>query len=80
MNEKCLRIFASRSRNDKGVFKLKAEGKNPEKFAGTPERCFILNGDIKGMGIPTKLNRKWYIETALKRLEDFGVDMNDKSI
>ena len=80
LNERCLRVFASRSRNEKGVYKLKAEGKNPEKFAGTPERCFILNGDIKGMDIPRKLDRKWYIETALKRLEDFGVDMNDKSI
>lgn len=75
LNERCLRVFASRSRHDKGVYKLKAEGKNPEKFAGTPERCFILNGDIKEMNIPRKLDRNWYIETALKRLSDFGVDI-----
>lgn len=72
LNERCLRVFASRSRHDKGVFKLKAEGKNPEKFANTPERCFITNGDVKETIIPRKLDRKWYIGAALKRLSDFG--------
>jgi WD40 repeat protein len=71
LNERCLRVFASRSRNDKGVYKLKSEDKNPEKFAGTPERCFILNGDIKGKRIPRKLDRDWYIKVAKKRLKDF---------
>lgn len=73
LNEKCLRVFASRSRYDKGVFKLKSEDKNPEKFANTPERCFITNGDIKNINIPRKLDRNWYIATTLKRLKDFGV-------
>jgi hypothetical protein len=71
LNERCLRVFASRSRNDKGVYKLKSEDKNPEKFAGTPERCFILNGDIKGMSIPRKLDKQWYIDVAWKRIKDF---------
>jgi hypothetical protein len=74
LNERCLRVFASRSRHDKGVFKLKAEGKNPEKFANTPERCFIVNGYINNVEVPRKLDRKWYIETAFKRLSDFGVN------
>ena len=58
----------------KGVFKLKAEGKNPEKFANTPERCFIVNGYINNVEVPRKLDRKWYIEAALKRLNDFGIN------
>ena len=74
LNERCLRVFASRSRRDKGVFKLKAEGKNPEKFANTPERCFIVNGYINNVEVPRKLDRKWYIEAALKRLNDFGIN------
>jgi len=71
MNEKTLRVFASRSRNDKGVFKVKSEDKKPEKIENTPERCFIENGNVIGVSIPRKLDRNWYIETAKKRLNDF---------
>lgn len=69
LSEKVLRVFASRSRTDPGIFKVKNE--RPEKIAGTPERCFIENGDIRGMEIPRKLDRTWYIETARKRIADF---------
>ena len=44
---------------------------NLNQFAGTPERCFILNGDIKGMSIPRKLDKQWYIDVAWKRIKDF---------
>lgn len=71
LKEKCLRVFASKNTDDKGVFKLKAEGKNPEKIAGTPQHCFIVNEDINDARIPRRLDKNWYVELAKKRILDF---------
>ena len=73
-HEKCFRVFASLDNiNHGGIFKVKNENKNPEKFADTPDVCFIDNGSMEGAKIPTYLNKQWYIDLAKKRLEDFGV-------
>lgn len=71
LKEKCLRVFASKDEKDKGIFKLKAVGKNPEKIAGTPIHCFIMNEDINQKRIPRKLDKQWYIDLAEKRKNDF---------
>ena len=71
LNEKILRVFASRSRRDPGVFKLHKNKENPDKIGGTPEKCFIENGDINGVKVPRKLDKQWYIDTAKKRIKDF---------
>jgi len=42
-----------------------------EKIAGSPERCFIVNGDINGKRIPRKLDREWYVKVARERIHDF---------
>lgn len=73
-HEKCFRVFASTdSKNHGGIFKVKNENKNPEKFADTPDVCFIDNGSMEGVTVPIYLNKQWYIDLAKKRLEDFGV-------
>lgn len=71
LNENILRVFASRSRRDPGVYKLKKYKDKKDKIGGTPERCFIENGDIKGIKVPRKLDKQWYIDTAKKRIKDF---------
>jgi len=73
--EQCFRVFASNSKADGGIFKVKNHQKNPEKFADTPERCFIINKDVNNLEIPKKLDRDWYIKLAVKRLKDFGVSL-----
>lgn len=73
LNEKTLRAFASTRKSDAGVYKLKAEGKNPEKFANTPERCFIDNEDVIAKKVPDYLDKQWYIDLAKERLNQFGV-------
>lgn len=73
LREKTLRVFASNREKDKGVFKLKAEGRNPEKFANTPEKCFIDNGDVVEKNVPDYLDRQWYINIVYDRLKQFGV-------
>lgn len=73
LNEKTLRVFASNDPKDNGVYKLKKIDGNPEKFASTPEHCFIVNDDVNDLAVPIKLDRQWYIDLAHKRLNDFGV-------
>lgn len=67
--ERVLRVFASRSRNDKTIYKLK-DGK-PNKVGNTAERCFIFNDDVNGVLAPRKLDKGWYIDTAKDRLQKF---------
>lgn len=71
--DKCFRVFASKNPADGGLFKVKNQDKNPEKFANTPDRCFIFNGSVNGKLITRQLNKQWYIDLANKRLNDFGV-------
>lgn len=74
-HEKCFRVFASNSPSDGGIYKVKSLDKNPEKFANTPENCFIINGDINNHEIPSKLDKDWYVDLAIKRLRDYGVKL-----
>jgi hypothetical protein len=75
LTDKTFRVFASTNKNDGCISKQKTEGATLEKFANTPENCFIDNGDIKDKLIPAKLNKSWYIDLAKKRLKDFGVSV-----
>jgi DNA polymerase elongation subunit (family B) len=70
LSERVLRVFASRSRHDAGVFKQKTL-ERIEKIANTPERCFIENGNVNNLPLPAKLDISWYIDVAKKRLNDF---------
>lgn len=73
LTDKCFRVFASNRASDPGIFKKKQDGK-PEKFANTPEHCFIINDDVNSMPIPRQLDRAWYINMTKTRLfEKFGV-------
>ncbi|CQR75088.1 DNA polymerase family B [Sporomusa ovata DSM 2662] len=73
ISERVLRVFASRSMRDQGVFKQKTLDRI-EKIANTPERCFIENGNVNNLPLPTKLDINWYIDVAKKRLNDFLVN------
>lgn len=73
--EKCYRVFASKNLNDTYLGKLKEKGATIEKFGNCPEHCFIDNGDVNGKTIPIKLNKQWYIDLAVKRLRQYGVDI-----
>lgn len=73
IKERCIRIFASKDPSDPGVKKVHATKKTAAKLTNSPEHCFIFNGDVKGVSVPEKLNKQWYIDLANKRLSDFGV-------
>ena len=83
-NNKCYRVFASKSDQDGIIYKVKLRTKDIgngltipdtpklDKFANTPERCFLNNGNIKDVKVPPELDRQWYIETSKERLRQFG--------
>lgn len=67
---KCYRVFASMSDSDGIIYKCR-NGK-ADKFANTPERAFLDNGDIRDMSVPEKLDKNYYINLAHERLRQFG--------
>lgn len=73
LNEKCIRIFASKDENDEGVKKVSVRTGRPEKISNSPEKCFIFNDEVNGVTVPDKLDKQWYIDMVNKRLKDFGV-------
>ena len=75
LNEKCVRVFASLDNNVGGLTKVSLRTGKPEKVANSPERCFMWNDSIEGVKVPSKLDKQWYINTAKKRLADFGVSV-----
>lgn len=76
LTDKTFRVFASTSYKDTYIGRCKEEGATIEKFADTPEHCFIENGNVNGVKVPEKLNKTWYIELAEKRLRDkFGIQL-----
>lgn len=76
LTDKTFRVFASKDKNDTYLGKYKAKGATIEKFGNTPEHCFIMNEDVNGVKVTKKLDKKWYIDLAVKRLEDFGIKQN----
>ena len=69
-------MFASTDPLDTYIGKCKTDGATIEKFANTPEHCFIYNEDVNGLECLPKLNKNWYIALAAKRLRDkFGIKL-----
>ena len=56
-----------------GVQIFKAMQGTVEKFANTPENCFIVNDSVNDVRVYSKLNRQWYIDLTKERLSQFGV-------
>lgn len=73
LDEKCFRVFASNNSFDTYIGKQKDKNKTIEKFANTPEHCFIVNTDVKFTKTPSQLDKSWYIDLAKERLSQFGV-------
>lgn len=78
---KCYRVFASKRDSDGIIYKCKdnmtmgALFDKKDKFANTPEKCFIENGDITDAPVPDYLDREWYVALAYERLRQFGEEL-----
>lgn len=78
LSEKILRVFASKSHEDKELLRFKrtinCHGHiqyKEERIENIPGKCFIENKDINTIKVPSKLDKHWYIEIANKRICDF---------
>jgi hypothetical protein len=70
-DNKAYRIFASLDNNDGRL--MKCDGvRNPAKFGNTPDRCFIYNGDLNGVAIPSKLDKQYYIDLLVCIYDENG--------
>lgn len=74
MTEKSYRVFASKNIFNSCLGKMKTDNSTIEKFANSPESCFIDNDDIKNKKVNDDLDKEWYILLAKKRLKQFGID------
>lgn len=72
--EKTFRVFASADTRDGSIYKQKTEGATLEKFANTPAHCTIYNYQITPE-TRLKLDKRYYIELAKKRLKDYGIEV-----
>ncbi len=84
---KCYRVFASKSASDGIIYKVKLRTREVQaglvvpdtpkmdKFANTPEKCFLENGDIRGKKIPRNLDRQYYVSLCKERLSQFGIEV-----
>lgn len=70
LTDKTFRVFASKRPHDGFIGKCKTEDSKPEKFAFTPDKCFIFNESVKGMKCPDYLDKDWYVQVAIKRLRE----------
>ena len=75
LNEKCVRVFASLNSFDGDLKKVSIRTGKPEKVANSPEHCFLWNDVIDGVECPKHLDRQFYVDMAMKRLNDFGVSI-----
>ena len=76
LQEKVLRVFASTSLSDGGIYKVR-QGIT-EKVANTPDRCLIINDSVHDKPLPPRLDRGWYIALAEHRLRDFGAVQSEQ--
>lgn len=70
LNEKTLRVFASKDNRDGTLYKVKNVKGNlrTEKTAATPINAFIYNDSVKGVKCPNKLDKQWYVDLAYYRI------------
>ena len=75
LSDKTFRVFASKDQEDSSIGKVKLKNGSEvvEKFANTPDHCFIENGEVNFANVPQQLDKQYYIDMAKKRLEQFGV-------
>lgn len=75
LGEKCFRVFASTSPKDTYIGKCKEKGATIEKFGNTPDKCFIVNDDVKKCSMMNNIDKEWYAQLAIERLNQFGVEV-----
>lgn len=78
LNGKVFRVFASTNVHDTVIGKTKGDGLTVEKFALSPDHCFIWNGSVLGVETPKNLDKEYYVQLAISRITDkFGIEVRE---
>lgn len=72
ISERVIRCFASKDVNDGGLFMKKTSKNKYDKITNTPDSAFLWNDSVNGVKCPSKLDKRWYVKLAIKRLGDYG--------
>ena len=80
LTDKTFRVFASKNTSDTYIGRCKTEGATIEKFANTPDHCFIWNDEVNGVAVVKNLDKRWYSDLAEKRIADFGINLNSNGL
>lgn len=75
LNERCIRVFASKDKNKPGVAKVHKIRRNLNKIENTPENCTIYNDDMNSHVCLYDLDKNWYINKAKEKAGGFGIDV-----
>ena len=65
------RCFASKLAQHGGLYKHKKGKTSLDKVGGTPDKCFVINGNILDMDVPFYLDKQWYIDLTNERIKDY---------
>ena len=70
LNEKTLRVFASKDNRDGTLYKVKNVNSKlrTEKTAATPVNAFIYNDSVQGVKCSDKLDKQWYVDLSYYRI------------
>ena len=71
LNEKVNRCFASKDLNDSTLMMKKKTKDTLDKVSGTPPHLFIINTNITDRNVCSNLDKDWYINLALQRINKF---------
>ena len=73
--DKTFRVFASKDPHDTSIGKVKLKNGREvvEKFANTPDHCFIFNDEVNFVDVPQNLDKNYYVDIAKDRLNKFGL-------
>ena len=78
LNGKVFRVFASTDTHDTIIGKTKGDGLTVEKFALSPNHCFIWNRSVLGVETPSNLDKEYYVQLAISRINDkFGIEVRE---
>lgn len=57
------------------ALEIKTGNDKKDKFANTPDSCFIENGNVNGIKRDSRIDLNWYINLAKERLKQYGVEV-----
>ena len=80
---RCNRIFAAKNKEKYGRLKKRKNGKETwDNLEGTPDNCWVNNGDIRGIHVSEvldDLDLDWYVDEIKRKICDFTLETKERT-